>query len=87
MCGLSFKPHTDDVREAPALYNISAFLEAGAIVKVHDPEAMKNTFKVFGNKIQYFDTPYEAADRADAFGYYDRVSEFRVPILKSFNPA
>jgi UDPglucose 6-dehydrogenase len=75
--GLAFKPHTDDVREAPAIYNIKTFLEAGANIKVHDPEAMKNTSKLLGDKIQYFDSPYEAVDGADALLIMTEWPEFR----------
>jgi UDPglucose 6-dehydrogenase len=64
--GLSFKPHTDDIREAPALYNIEALLSAGATVRVHDPEAMANVQKIMGNKVTYHQTPYAAAEGADA---------------------
>jgi UDPglucose 6-dehydrogenase len=77
--GLSFKPHTDDIREAPALYNIEAFLQEGAIVKAHDPEGMKNVERLLGNKIGYFDTPYEAADGADAIFISTEWPEFRAP--------
>lgn len=77
--GLSFKPHTDDVREAPALYTINKFLAEGAVVHVHDPEAMDNVKKILGNKIQYFDTPYEAADCADALIIMTEWPEFRTP--------
>jgi UDPglucose 6-dehydrogenase len=75
--GLSFKPHTDDIREAPSLYNIEEFLEAGAIVKAHDPEAMENVKQIFGDKIQYFDTAYEAAENADAIFIATEWPEFR----------
>jgi UDPglucose 6-dehydrogenase len=77
--GLAFKPHTDDIREAPALYNIEALLEAGAVVRAHDPEAMDNVKKIFGNKIQYFENPYEAADGADAIFIATEWPEFRTP--------
>ena len=77
--GLSFKPHTDDIREAPSLYNIQEFLNAGAIIRVHDPEAMENTRKIFGNSIQYFDTPYKAANGADALMIMTEWPEFRSP--------
>ncbi len=77
--GLSFKPHTDDIREAPALYNIEAFLEAGVIVKAHDPEAMENVKSVFGDKIQYFENAYEAAENADAIFIATEWPEFRTP--------
>jgi UDPglucose 6-dehydrogenase len=77
--GLSFKPHTDDIREAPALDNIEAFLKAGAIIKAHDPEAMENVKKIFQDKIQYFDTPYEAAENADAIFIATEWPEFRTP--------
>jgi UDPglucose 6-dehydrogenase len=77
--GLSFKPHTDDIREAPALYNIEALLDEGAIVKAHDPEGMKNVEKILKDKIQYFDTPYEAAENADAIFIATEWPEFRAP--------
>lgn len=77
--GLAFKPHTDDIREAPALYNIEGLLEAGAIVRAHDPEAMDNVRKIFGNKIEYFENPYEAADGADAIFIATEWPEFRTP--------
>src|SRR5688500_18800669 len=61
--GLSFKPHTDDIREAPALENIEELLQAGATIKAHDPEAMENVKRVLGDRIQYCNNPYECADR------------------------
>lgn len=77
--GLSFKPHTDDIREAPSLYNIEELLKAGAIIKAHDPEGMKNVEKILGNKIQYVNTPYEAAENADAIFIATEWPEFRAP--------
>lgn len=77
--GLSFKPHTDDIREAPALYNIEALLAEGAVIKVHDPESMDNVKKLFGDKIQYALTPYEAAEGADAILIATEWPEFRAP--------
>lgn len=77
--GLSFKPHTDDIREAPALYNIEELLNAGVIIKAHDPEGMKNVERILGNKIQYFETPYEAAENADAVFIATEWPEFRAP--------
>jgi len=77
--GLSFKPHTDDIREAPALYNIEELLEAGAVIKAHDPEAMPNVKKILGNKIEYCNTPYEAAESADAILIATEWPEFRTP--------
>jgi UDPglucose 6-dehydrogenase len=77
--GLSFKPHTDDIREAPALYNIEELLKEGAIVKAHDPESMENVKKIFGEKIQYHDTPYQAAAGADALLIATEWPEFRTP--------
>jgi len=77
--GLSFKPHTDDIREAPALYNIEELLEAGAIIKAHDPEAMPNVKKILGNKIAYCNTPYDAAEGADAILIATEWPEFRTP--------
>lgn len=77
--GLSFKPHTDDIREAPALYNIEALLNAGAIVKAHDPESMENVKRLLGDKIHFCNSPYEAADRADAIFIATEWPEFRTP--------
>src|SRR5579871_3866664 len=77
--GLSFKPHTDDIREAPALENISELLTAGAVVKAHDPEAMANVKKILGDKITYHETPYEAAAGADAILIATEWPEFRTP--------
>jgi UDPglucose 6-dehydrogenase len=85
MWGLSFKPHTDDIREAPALYNIDILLEAGAVVKVHDPEGMENVKKLVGSKIQYCNTPYEAADGADAIFIATEWPEFRTPDFDKLN--
>ncbi len=77
--GLSFKPHTDDIREAPALENIKELLMAGAKVKAHDPESMNNVKKLLGDKISYFENPYEAADGADAIFIATEWPEFRTP--------
>jgi UDPglucose 6-dehydrogenase len=57
--GLSFKPHTDDIRESSSLYNIDELLKAGAVVHVHDPEALDNVKKLYSNKINYFENQYE----------------------------
>jgi UDPglucose 6-dehydrogenase len=77
--GLAFKPHTDDIREAPALYNIEYLLEAGATVTTHDPEAMDNVRKLLGEKITYFSNPYDAAEGADAILIATEWPEFRAP--------
>lgn len=77
--GLSFKPHTDDIREAPALYNIEAFLKEGAHIKAHDPEAMENVKQIMNGKIEYCVTPYDAASGADAIFIATEWPEFRTP--------
>jgi UDPglucose 6-dehydrogenase len=77
--GLSFKPHTDDIREAPALENIEALLQAGATIRAHDPEAMENVKKLFGARISYHDNPYDAATGADAIFISTEWPEFRAP--------
>lgn len=77
--GLAFKPHTDDIREAPALYNIEELLDAGAIVRAHDPEAMENVKRLMGDKIKFCNTPYEAAHGADAIFIATEWPEFRTP--------
>src|SRR6478736_1284962 len=79
MWGLSFKPHTDDIREAPALYNIEELLQAGATIKAHDPESMNNVKRLIGDKISYHETPYDAASGADAIFIATEWPEFRTP--------
>jgi UDPglucose 6-dehydrogenase len=77
--GLAFKPHTDDIREAPALYNIDALTSEGVKIKAHDPEAMPNVKKQIGDKIEYFDNPYETLRGADALFIATEWPEFRAP--------
>jgi UDPglucose 6-dehydrogenase len=77
--GLAFKPYTDDIREAPALYNIRSLRNAGAKVIVYDPEAMDNVRKVVGKKVKYAKTPYEALEGADALMIMTEWPEFRTP--------
>lgn len=77
--GLAFKPHTDDIREAPALYNIDELLSEGVTIKAHDPEGMENVKKLVGDKIQYCQTPYQAAENADAIFIATEWPEFRTP--------
>lgn len=79
MWGLAFKPHTDDIREAPSLYNIEELLKEGAVIKAHDPEGMKNVERVLGGRIHYFDNPYDAAENADAIFIATEWPEFRAP--------
>jgi UDPglucose 6-dehydrogenase len=77
--GLSFKPQTDDIREAPALENINELLELGVVIKAHDPEAMNNVKKVLGDRITYHENPYDAAQDADAIFIATEWPEFRTP--------
>lgn len=77
--GLAFKPDTDDIREAPALYIIDLLLKEGVTVSAYDPEATVNVKKVFGEKIQYAADPYQATDGADALLIATEWSVFRTP--------
>lgn len=77
--GLSFKPHTDDIREASSIYNIEALLNEGAVVQVHDPEAIENIRKIFGDKIQYFNNQYDVLNKADALLIATEWPEYRNP--------
>ena len=79
MWGLAFKPYTDDIREAPALYNIDALIEAGARIKAYDPEGMKNVRSVVGDKIEYCVDEYHAAEQADAIFIMTEWPIFRTP--------
>jgi UDPglucose 6-dehydrogenase len=77
--GLSFKPNTDDVREAPAFYMIDALLAAGATVTAFDPEGISNTKLHFGEKINYATSQYDALQNADALIIATEWNEFRTP--------
>ena len=77
--GLAFKPNTDDIREAPALYIIEELLKAGAVVAAFDPEAMKNVRDVVGDKISFTENQYDALNNCDALIIATEWSEFRTP--------
>ena len=76
---MAFKPNTDDIREAPALYVIDALVAAGATVTVYDPEAMPNVKNTIGNKVKYAESQYDALGGADALVIATEWSEFRTP--------
>ena len=77
--GLAFKPNTDDIREASALYMIDALLKAGATVCAFDPEAINNVKNLLGNKIEYAENRYAALKDADALVIATEWNEFRTP--------
>ncbi len=77
--GLAFKPYTDDIREAPSLYNIKALKRAGAKVVVFDPEAIANVKREIGKKVKYASGMYEALEGADALMIMTEWPEFRTP--------
>ncbi|MDP1811653.1 MAG: UDP-glucose/GDP-mannose dehydrogenase family protein [Sediminibacterium sp.] len=77
--GLAFKPNTDDIREAPALYIIKALTEAGATVNAYDPEAMPNVQNLLGHKVNYAADQYSTLAGADALIIATEWSEFRTP--------
>jgi len=77
--GLSFKPQTDDIREAPALYMIDDLLELGAKVKVFDPEAINNVKRKYGDRLHYAANMYEVLENADALVISTEWSIFRTP--------
>ena len=77
--GLSFKPGTDDMREAPSLVLIKSLLEAGCNVKVYDPVAMDETKRILGDKIIYASDMYDCALDSDAIFHVTEWKEFRFP--------
>ncbi len=77
--GLAFKPETDDIRDAPALQLIDELLQAGARLRVFDPEAMGNVKQLFGDKIYYATDLYDAANGTSAVIVVTEWSEFRNP--------
>lgn len=77
--GLSFKPRTDDIREAPALAMIDELLGRGAELHVHDPEALENVRRQYGDRLQYHDRPYDALSASDALLIMTEWKEFQNP--------
>jgi UDPglucose 6-dehydrogenase len=77
--GLAFKPNTDDIREAPALYIIEELLKAGAIISAFDPEAMENIRQLMGDKVALTFGHYDTLHGADALAIITEWSLFRTP--------
>ncbi|HEX6132524.1 MAG TPA: UDP-glucose/GDP-mannose dehydrogenase family protein [Longimicrobiales bacterium] len=77
--GLSFKPETDDMREAPSLVVIEGLLERGAVVTAHDPEAVGAARARFGDRVGFAETNYEALRDADALVIVTEWKQYRVP--------
>ena len=77
--GLSFKPETDDMREAPALVVIDKLLKAGAVINVFDPIAMDETKRRIGEAVTYCKDMYEAVIDADAIALMTEWKQFRMP--------
>ena len=79
MWGLAFKPNTDDIREAPSLYNIEELLSRGANVRAFDPEAMDNVKDLFEDKIYFASDEYDALEGADVLFIVTEWPVFRTP--------
>ncbi len=77
--GLSFKPGTDDIREAPSVVLINRLLDAGAEIHVHDPVAQENVREIFGDKLIYCEHHYDAIESVDALAIVTEWNEFRNP--------
>ena len=77
--GLAFKPNTDDVREAPAIYLAEELVKAGAKVQVYDPEAMNTARVLLGDKVTYAANEYDALNNADCLAIVTEWNEFRSP--------
>jgi UDPglucose 6-dehydrogenase len=77
--GLSFKPNTDDIRDAPSIKIIDSLLIEGATVAAYDPEAMDNIRRVYNDKIRLTKKSYDALEKADALIILTEWNEFRKP--------
>nr|WP_321410797.1 UDP-glucose/GDP-mannose dehydrogenase family protein [uncultured Carboxylicivirga sp.] len=82
MWGLSFKPQTDDMREAPSVVIAEALIEAGAKVKAYDPVAIEEAHKILGDSIEYGKDQYDALIDTDALILITEWPEFRMPNFK-----
>jgi len=80
--GLAFKPNTDDMREAPSIVTIEGLLAAGATVLAHDPVAMAEARRHFGDRVTYVPTNYDALDKADALLIHTEWLPYRNPDFK-----
>jgi UDPglucose 6-dehydrogenase len=85
--GLAFKPDTDDIREAPALFLIEKLLDAGASVSVFDPEAMPNVEKIFGSRVNYAKDQYECLNGSDGLLIATEWAVFRTPDFELMSKA
>jgi len=77
--GLSFKPNTDDMREAPSLTIIKELTERGATICAYDPEATNATKRIIGDQIEYSKRHYDALEGADALIIATEWNKFREP--------
>ena len=77
--GLSFKPKTNDMREAPSIDIINGLIEQGAKIKCYDPQAMENAKSIFKDKIEYSKSSYQTLENADALILLTEWNEFRNP--------
>jgi len=77
--GLAFKPNTDDIREAPALFIIDALIKEGCTLSVYDPEAIANVKAQIGNIVKYGENQYDVLEKADALIIATEWNEFRTP--------
>jgi len=77
--GLSFKPNTDDMREAPSLILAKLLLESGSQINVYDPVAMEEAKKDLGDSVNYCDSLYDTTKNADAIILITEWNDFRVP--------
>lgn len=75
--GLSFKPNTDDVRDAPSIFIIAELLRRGFKIQVYDPEAINNVKKIFSDKIQYRQSPYDATKEVSLLAIVTEWNEFK----------
>jgi UDPglucose 6-dehydrogenase len=77
--GLSFKPRTNDMRDAPSIVVVQSLLDAGASIQAYDPQAMPEARKIFGDQIRYSSRNYDALKGADALLILTEWNEFRGP--------
>ncbi|NLZ16731.1 MAG: UDP-glucose/GDP-mannose dehydrogenase family protein [Desulfobulbaceae bacterium] len=75
--GLTFKPETDDMRDAPSLTILPALLEKGALIRAHDPQGMEEAQKLLPDDIQYVSSAYEAAEGADCVVLMTEWNQYR----------